>query len=75
MSFRSTHQTKLGRYYLLSFHPSFTLLDRSLQKYGQLPENAKINEGDAAGDDADGAGVEFAEGSDSEESEDDLDDL
>jgi translation initiation factor 1A len=47
---------------------------RSLKQYGELPESAKLNETDGAGEEGDDA-VEFAEGSDEEESDDDLDDL
>ncbi|MCO5589734.1 nucleic acid-binding protein [Meira miltonrushii] len=47
---------------------------RSLKKYGELPESAEINENDGQGEEGDDA-VEFAEGSDDEESDGDLDDL
>ncbi|UZJ52856.1 hypothetical protein CBS101457_002176 [Exobasidium rhododendri] len=46
---------------------------RSLKQYGELPESAKINETEP--EEGDDAAIEFAEGSDDEESDDDLDDL
>jgi len=42
-------------------------------QYGELPESAKINETEA--EEGDDNAIEFAEGSDDEESDDDLDDL
>lgn len=48
---------------------------RELKKYGQLPENAKINE-ETFGDQDEGSDVEFGEDSDEDEDEDEnLDDL
>ena len=49
---------------------------RSLKAYGELPENAKINETDTYGDQHDDGNVEFDEDRDSDSDKDvDIDDI